>query len=70
VFREFRRHEKNSRTAYLAIFLRFLKPFLAPPDGSSAFEVTRSILDIIFIQGISRFTIADIADNTPLERKG
>ena len=43
-----------------------LIPF-RPPAGSSGFTVTRSILDMMFIHGISRLTIADIADNTPLE---
>lgn len=40
-------------------------PFL-PPAGSSGLLVTKSIFDMTFIQGISRFTIADIADKTPL----
>lgn len=29
---------------------------------------TRSILDMMFIQGTSRLTIADIADSTPLDK--
>lgn len=52
--------------AHLAMFFRFRRPFLAPPDSSSGFDVTRSILDMILIQGISKLTMADIADNTPL----
>lgn len=55
--------------AYLAISFLPRTPLRAPPegDGSSTFWVTKSILDIMLIQGISRFTIADIAERTPLE---
>src|ERR1700720_1455907 len=60
-------HSKiDKMMAHLAMFLRLRIPFLAPPVGSSEFSVTRSILDIMLIQGISRLTMADIADNTPL----
>jgi hypothetical protein len=48
------------------MFLLPRKPFLAPPDGSSGFEVTKSIFDMMFIQGISKLTMADMADRTPL----
>src|ERR1700722_9858892 len=50
----------------LAISLRSLTPFLPPSFGSSRLAVTRSILDMTLIHGISRFTIADIAESTPL----
>lgn len=52
---------------HLAMFFRPRKPFRAPPDGSSAFAVTRSIFDMTFIQGISRLTMADMAERTPLQ---
>ena len=42
-----------------------LIPF-RPLPGSSTLAVTRSIFDMMLIQGTSRFTIADIADMTPL----
>lgn len=56
----------TSEGTYRAIFLRPRNPFLAPPLGSSVFSVTRSILDMILIHGISKLTIADMADSTPL----
>jgi len=43
-------------------------PFRPPAEGSSLLGRTRSILDMTLIQGISRFTIADIADRTPLSK--
>ena len=52
---------------YLAISFRERNPFL-PLPASSTLVVTRSILDMIFIHEISRLTIADIADRTPLRR--
>ena len=56
----------KSEASHLAISFFALMP-LRPPAGSSGFAVTRSILDMMLIHGISRLTIADIADNTPLE---
>ena len=50
---------------YLAISRFVRTPFLPLPE-SLVLVVTRSILDMMFIQGTSRFTIADIADKTPL----
>ena len=41
-------------------------PLRALLDSSEDLAITRSILDMIFIQGISRLTIADMADSTPL----
>jgi hypothetical protein len=52
--------------SHLAMFLLGRLPILAPLEGSSLFSVTRSIFDIMLIQGISRLTIADMADKTPL----
>lgn len=46
-------------------FLR-LMPFL-PLASSSLFAVTRSIFDMIFIQGTSRLIMADMAESTPLQ---
>lgn len=61
--------KSNTDKGHLAMsFLRRM-PFLAPDDGSSVLAVTRSILDMMLIQGISRFTIADMADSTPLRIK-
>ena len=54
------------KDAHFAMSLRRRIPFLAPPDLSSAFDVTKSILDMILIHGISKLTMADIADRTPL----
>ena len=39
---------------------------LRPPAGSFVLLLTRSILDMTLIHGISRFTMADIAESTPL----
>ena len=39
---------------------------LRPLPLSSTFVVTRSIFDMMFIQGTSRLTIADMAERTPL----
>jgi hypothetical protein len=39
---------------------------LRPLAGSLDFVLTRSIFDITLIQGISKLTIADIAESTPL----
>ena len=41
---------------------------LRPLPLSSTFVVTRSIFDMMLIHGISRFTIALIAERTPLEK--
>jgi hypothetical protein len=46
-------------------FPRF--PFLGSNVSDDDPE-TRSILDMMFIQGTSRLTIADIADSTPLDK--
>ena len=48
-----------------AISFRIRIP-LRPLPGSSVFVVTRSILDMMLIQGTSRLTIADMAERTPL----
>ena len=58
--------KKNMEITYRAISFRCRMPFLAPPDWSSELAVTKSIFDMILIHGISRLTIADIADSTPL----
>lgn len=55
----------KGKASDLEISFLVLRP-LRPPAGSSGFAVTRSILDMMLIHGISRLTIADIADNTPL----
>lgn len=39
---------------------------LPPDDESSVLAITRSLLNMMLIQGISRSTIADIAVRTPL----
>ena len=39
---------------------------LRPLPLSSTFVVTRSIFDMMLIQGTSRLTIADMAERTPL----
>jgi hypothetical protein len=49
-----------SARPYLATSRRPLTPFRASP-------LMRSILDIMLIHGTLKFTIADIADITPLE---
>ena len=54
------------QTTHLAMFLRVRRPFRPPDEGSSGLGSTRSIFDMTLIHGISRLTIADIADITPL----
>ncbi len=65
----FQEHLSRGRKAdtgtYLAISFRVRMPF-RPLPLSSMLVVTRSILDMIFIHGTSRLTIADMAESTPL----
>ena len=56
-------------TTYRAMFRRVRRPLRAPLAGSSGFGRTRSIFDITLTQGISRLTMADMADKTPLCHK-
>ena len=56
----------DERTTYRAIFRRVRRPLRPPAAGSSGLGRTRSIFDITLIQGISRLTMADMADKTPL----
>jgi len=53
-------------TTYRAMFRRVRIPLRPPPAGSSGLGRTRSIFDMTLIQGISRLTMADMADKTPL----
>jgi hypothetical protein len=53
-------------TTYCAMFRRVRRPLRPPLVGSSVFGRTRSIFDMTLIQGISRLTMADMADKTPL----
>ena len=53
-------------TTYRAIFRCVRRPLRPPPAGSSGLGRTRSIFDITLIHGISRLTMADMADKTPL----
>ena len=53
--------------AYLAMSFRALIP-LRPLAASFSLLVTKSIFDMMLIHGISRFTIALIAERTPLRK--
>jgi hypothetical protein len=54
---------------YRAMFRRVRRPLRAPLAGSSVLGRTRSIFDMTLTQGISRLTMADMADKTPLCHK-
>jgi hypothetical protein len=56
----------DEATTYRAILRRVRKPLRPPPAGSSGLGRTRSIFDMTLIHGISRLTMADMADKTPL----
>lgn len=58
------RDQKEGRTNR-AMF-RLVRIPLRPPAGSSEVPLTRSIFDMMLIHGISRLTIADMAERTPL----